>query len=163
MRHRSLGYRIQVNSSHRRALISNLLASLFTHERIKTTILHAKALSREADKIITLAKRKNLHSRRLAAKKLRDKIALKKLFDDIQGRYDGRKGGYTRIIKLSGYRKGDGASLALIELTERRIVKEEKKEKEESAKNVKKIEEKPEKESFVKKVKNAVKKKAAAQ
>jgi len=119
MQHRKLGYKLQVTSSHRKAMMANMLTSLFEHERIKTTVMRAKALSREADKMITLAKRQTLHSRRLVERDIKNKTILKKLFDDIGMRYTNRNGGYTRIIKMSGYRHGDGASLALIELTER--------------------------------------------
>ena len=159
MRHRSRGFKLHVSSPHRRALVANLLTSLFGHERIRTTLLKAKALSQEADKMITLAKRQDLHARRQAAGVIRDKVVLKKLFDDISKRYNNRKGGYTRVLKLSGFRHGDGATLALIELTERALPKVEdtapKQDKKETGKSEKKV-----KTPFVKKSEEKPKKTA---
>jgi large subunit ribosomal protein L17 len=96
-----------------------MVVSLFKHEKIKTTEPKSKELRRTAEKLITIAKNgpQDLHARRLAAKKLRDKEMLRKLFDDIGPRYSDRNGGYTRIIKL-GPRFGDGAPMAIIELVE---------------------------------------------
>jgi len=96
----------------------NLATSLFVHERIRTTEAKAKELRPFAEKLITLAKRGDLHSRRLAGRHIADGDALHKLFEEIGPRFEGRPGGYTRILKL-GARKGDGAELALIELTEK--------------------------------------------
>jgi large subunit ribosomal protein L17 len=98
-------------------MLDNMVISLFKHERIKTTEPKSKELRRTAEKLITLAKRGDLHARRLAAKRVRDKEILQKLFDDIGPRYTDRNGGYTRIIKL-GTRFGDGAPMATIELVE---------------------------------------------
>jgi large subunit ribosomal protein L17 len=126
--HRKLGRR----SGHRKALLCNLVRSLFIHERIKTTLPKAKELRRVSDRIITLGKRQDTHARRLAFALLRDKEVTKKLFEDIAGRFEGRNGGYTRVLKL-GPRKGDGAPMALVELVERReeeAEKETKKKKE---------------------------------
>ena len=117
MRHRSRGFKLHVSSPHRRAIVSNLLTSLFDHERIRTTLLKAKALSQEADRMITLAKKQDLHARRQAASMIRDKVVLKKLFDDISKRYNNRKGGYTRVLKLSGFRLGGGTSLSFFLFT----------------------------------------------
>lgn len=125
MKHRVCGYKLHVTSAHKKALLSNLMTSLFMHERIKTTVLKAKALSQRADKMITLAKKQSLHARRLAARSIKNKDVLRKLFSDIGARYANRNGGYTRVIKLSGWRPGDGASMALIELTERKVIEED--------------------------------------
>ncbi len=118
MRHRKKGRELGRTRSHKRALLRNMAPSLFLHERIRTTEAKAKELRPFAEKLITLAKRGDLHSRRLAGRQISDAGALHKLFDEIGPRYEQRPGGYTRILKL-GARKGDGAELALIELTER--------------------------------------------
>jgi len=102
---------------HRRALRRNLMAALFRHERIHTTEAKAKTIRNEAEKLITLAKRGDLHSRRQALARLPDSIAVKRLFEELAPRYAERPGGYTRILKL-GPRQGDGAPMALIELVE---------------------------------------------
>ena len=94
-----------------------MATALFEYEKIQTTLPKSKELRRTAEKLITLAKRNDLHSRRLAARRIRDKEVLRKLFDNIAPRYTDRPGGYTRIIKL-GTRFGDGASMAVIELVE---------------------------------------------
>jgi large subunit ribosomal protein L17 len=98
-------------------MLANMSIALFEHERIKTTEPKSKELRRTAEKLITLAKRGDLHARRLAARTIRDKEILKKLFEDIGPRYTERNGGYTRITKL-GTRFGDGAPMAVIELVE---------------------------------------------
>jgi len=118
MRHRKKGRQLSRTASHRRATLRNLATSLFVHERIRTTEAKAKELRPFAEKLITLAKRGDLHSRRLARRHIADGDALHKLFEEIGPRFEGRPGGYTRILKL-GARKGDGAELALIELTEK--------------------------------------------
>jgi len=115
MRHKRKGRKLGRTSAHRAAMLSNMVVSLFEHEKIKTTEPKSKELRRTAEKLITLSKRGDLHSRRLAAKKVHDKVVLKKLFDDIGPRYTDRNGGYTRITKL-GVRFGDGASMSVIEL-----------------------------------------------
>ena len=117
MRHRRKGRKLGRTSAHRKALLSNMATALFEHEKIQTTLPKSKELRRTAEKLITLAKRNDLHSRRLAARRIRDKEVLRKLFDNIAPRYTDRPGGYTRIIKL-GTRFGDGASMAVIELVE---------------------------------------------
>ena len=117
MRHKRKGRKLGRTSAHREAMLANMATALFKHERIKTTEPKSKELRRTAEKLITLAKKNSLHARRLAARKIRDKEILKKLFDDIGPRYTDRKGGYTRIIKL-GTRFGDGAHMAVIELVE---------------------------------------------
>jgi large subunit ribosomal protein L17 len=118
MRHRKKGRALSRTASHRKATLRNLATNLFQHERIETTTAKAKELRPYAEKLITLARRGDLHSRRLAARHVRGRDILGKLFDDIAPRFLGRPGGYTRILKL-GTRKGDAAEMALIELVER--------------------------------------------
>lgn len=120
MRHRKSGRRLNRTAGHRKALFRNQLRQLIEYERICTTDAKAKELRRFADKIITLAKRDDLHSRRLAFALLRNKNATKKLFEDIAKRFGDRTSGYTRIYKFK-QRKGDGAPLSLIE-----FIKQEK-------------------------------------
>lgn len=118
MRHRH-GYRkLNRTHSHRKAMFANMAVSLLTHEQIKTTLPKAKELRRIADKMITLGKKGTLHSRRQAASYLRDDTALAKLFDTLADRYKDRSGGYTRVLK-AGFRYGDSAPMALIELVDR--------------------------------------------
>lgn len=121
MRHRNKGRALSRTSSHRKATLRNLATSLFRHERIETTTAKAKELRPYAERLITLARRGDLHSRRLAARSVSDRSVLGKLFDDIAPRFSARPGGYTRILKL-GTRRGDAAEMALIELVERREV-----------------------------------------
>ncbi len=118
MRHKKLGRRFGRQSSHRQAMFSNMAAALIKHEQIVTTLPKAKDLSRVMDKYITLAKRGDLNSRRLAAARLRDEGMVKKLFDTLGPRYKDRAGGYTRVLK-AGYRYGDAAPVAVIELVDR--------------------------------------------
>jgi large subunit ribosomal protein L17 len=124
MRHRVAGYRLSRSKDQRRALRRNLVKQLFEHERIRTTQAKAMAARGLAERLITLAKRGNeagedkmVHARRLAAARLSDAQAVKKLFDDIAPRYENRNGGYTRVIKL-GPRMGDSAEMVLLELVE---------------------------------------------
>jgi large subunit ribosomal protein L17 len=121
MRHRNKGRALSRTSSHRKATLRNLATSLFRHERIETTTAKAKELRPYAERLITLARRGDLHSRRLAARSVSDRAVLGKLFDDIAPRFAARPGGYTRILK-TGTRRGDAAEMALIELVERREV-----------------------------------------
>jgi large subunit ribosomal protein L17 len=118
MQHRKLGRRFSRDSAHRQAMFSNLAASLVRHEQIVTTLAKAKDLKRVMDKYITLAKRGDLNSRRLAAARMRDEAMVKKLFETLGPRYKSRSGGYTRVLK-AGYRHGDSAPVAVIELVER--------------------------------------------
>jgi large subunit ribosomal protein L17 len=118
MQHRKLGRRFSRDSGHRQAMFSNLAASLVRHEQIVTTLAKAKDLKRVMDKYITLAKRGDLNSRRLAAARMRDEAMVKKLFETLGPRYKNRSGGYTRVLK-AGYRHGDSAPVAVIELVER--------------------------------------------
>ncbi len=109
-------------SSHRRAMLRNMTTSLLMHERIETTVEKAKELRRVAEKMITLGKRGDLHARRQAASYLFDDSVVQKVFSEIAGRFKDRKGGYTRIIK-KGFRFGDGADLAFLELVDYQEVK----------------------------------------
>jgi large subunit ribosomal protein L17 len=118
MQHRKLGRRFSRAPGHRQAMFSNLAASLIKHEQITTTLPKAKDLKRVVEKYITLAKRGDLNSRRLAASRMRDEAMVKKLFDILGPRYKDRAGGYTRVIK-AGYRYGDSAPVAVIELVDR--------------------------------------------
>jgi large subunit ribosomal protein L17 len=118
MRHKKLGRRFSRDSSHRQAMFSNMAAALIRHEQIVTTLPKAKDLKRVMDKYITLAKRGDLNSRRLAASRLRDEDMAKKLFDTLAPRYKDRAGGYTRVLK-AGFRYGDSAPRAVIELVDR--------------------------------------------
>ena len=118
MRHRNGIKKLNRNGSHRRSLLRNLAIALFEHERIETTHVKAKVLRGFAERLITLAKRGDLHARRLAGKHVHDKVVLAKLFNELGGRFAERNGGYTRVLKL-GPRKGDNGMMALIELTER--------------------------------------------
>ena len=117
MRHNKSGKRLGRNSSHRKAMMRNMVTSLFAHEKITTTDIRAKELRKIADKMITLGKRGDIHARRQALQVIRDRKVVGKLFDLLAPRYKDRPGGYTRIIKL-GQRAGDNASLSLIELVE---------------------------------------------
>lgn len=118
MRHGSLGRRFNRDSAHRQAMFSNMAASLIRHEQIVTTLPKAKDLKRVIDKYITLAKRGDLNSRRLAAARLGDEDMVKKLFDTLAPRYKDREGGYSRVLK-AGFRYGDSAPRAVIELVDR--------------------------------------------
>ena len=117
MRHRKAGRKLGRSSGHRRALYRNLITELFRHERIRTTEAKAKAVRGQAEKLITLGKRGDLHARRLAAARLNDPTIVTKLFDELADRYEERPGGYTRIFRL-GRRQGDGASMVLLKLVE---------------------------------------------
>ena len=117
MRHKRQGRKLGRTSAHRKAMLSNMAVALFQHEKIKTTLPKSKELRRTAEKLITLAKRGDLHARRMAARTIRDKEILKKLFDDIGPRFAERNGGYTRIVK-TGTRFGDGAPMSVIELVD---------------------------------------------
>ncbi len=115
MRHRNYGRKLSRNTSHRRALLRNLVTSLILEERIATTVAKAKAARGIAEEMITLGKRGDLHARRQAAAYCMTPLSVKKLFDDLAKRYEKRSGGYTRIIH-TGWRKGDGADTAILEL-----------------------------------------------
>jgi large subunit ribosomal protein L17 len=115
MRHRAKGRQLSRTSSHKKATLNNMATALFRHDRIVTTEAKAKELRPFAEKLITLARRGDLHARRLAGRSLREREALARLFSEIGPRFAGRPGGYTRILKL-GHRPGDGADVARIEL-----------------------------------------------
>ena len=115
MRHRKSGRRLGRNSPHRKAMYRNMAASLFRHETIKTTLPKAKELRRVAEPLITLAKQDGASRRRLAFARLRDDVAVGKLFNELGPRFKDRPGGYLRILKM-GYRAGDAAPMALVQL-----------------------------------------------
>jgi len=115
MRHRAKGRQLSRTSSHRRALLNNMATSLFEHGRVITTEAKAKELRPFAEKRITLARRGDLHARRLVERKIKSRETLSRLFSEIGPRFAARPGGYTRILKL-GHRDGDGADIARIEL-----------------------------------------------
>ena len=117
MRHRVAGKRLGRSSAHRKALFRNLVTELFRHEPIRTTEAKAKAIRPQAERLISLAKRGDLHARRMAARDVQDPEILRKLFDEIAERFEDREGGYTRVYKL-GPRKGDAAPVVLISLVE---------------------------------------------
>ncbi len=118
MRHRQSGRKLNRNSSHRKAMFSNMAASLMRHEVIKTTLPKAKELRRVAEPLITMAKTDSVHKRRLAFARLRDREIVTKLFNELGPRYKDRPGGYLRILKM-GFRTGDKAPMALVELVDR--------------------------------------------
>ncbi len=118
MRHRKAGRKFNRTAEHRQALFANMAAALFKHEQIVTTLPKAKDLRRVAERLISLAKRGDLHARRLVAARLRDEKMVAKLFDTLGPRYMERPGGYTRVLK-AGFRYGDSAPVAVIELVDR--------------------------------------------
>ena len=118
MRHRKSGRQLNRNSSHRKAMFSNMVGSIIKHELIKTTLPKAKELRGFAEPLITLAKKDSVANRRLAFAKLRDKEAVAKLFNQLGPRYQGRAGGYLRVMKC-GFRTGDDAPMAYVELVGR--------------------------------------------
>ncbi|MCG8037274.1 MAG: 50S ribosomal protein L17 [Candidatus Thiodiazotropha taylori] len=120
MRHRKSGRQLNRNSSHRNAMFRNMAVSLINHELIKTTVPKAKELRRVAEPLITMSKTDNVAKRRLAFSRLRDKSAVGKLFAELGPRYQSRPGGYVRILKC-GYRPGDKAPMAYVELVDRPI------------------------------------------
>ena len=118
MRHRKTGRQLNRNSSHRKAMFSNMATSLFRHELIKTTLPKAKELRGYAEPLITLSKEDTVAKRRLAFSRLRDRDVVTKLFNELGPRYQERPGGYVRIIKC-GFRVGDSAPMAYVELVDR--------------------------------------------
>ena len=123
MRHLKKGRKLNRSNAHRKAMLRNMAVSLFRHERIETTDAKAKTLRSFAEKLITLAKRGDLHSRRVAFRDVRDQDILKKLFDELGPRFSQRPGGYTRVYKL-GNRRGDNAPMSMIELVGNEAVAE---------------------------------------
>lgn len=121
MRHRNSGRQLNRNSSHRKAMYKNMATSLFLHELIKTTVPKAKELRRVVEPMITKAKFDTVANRRLVFSRLRDRDMVTKLFNELGPRYKERPGGYIRILKC-GYRTGDKAPMALVELVDRPII-----------------------------------------
>ncbi|MDQ1335933.1 MAG: large subunit ribosomal protein [Thermodesulfobacteriota bacterium] len=115
MRHRKAGKQLGRNTSHRRAMLRNMVTSLFAHEQVETTDAKAKVIRPVAEKMITLAKRGDLHARRQALAYMEDKSVVHKLFDQAKDRFLDRQGGYLRIVK-KGVRKGDGAPVSIVQL-----------------------------------------------
>ena len=122
MRHKRAGFKLKRNVSARNSLLKGLVTSVIEHERVVTTVPKAKAIKPLVDKMITLAKRDTLHTRRQAAAFLETPAAVQKLFDKLGTRFGQRAGGYTRVVRL-GWRKGDGAEQAMIELVGSELVK----------------------------------------
>lgn len=120
MRHRKSGRKFNINSSHRKALFSNMVSSLFKHELIKTTLPKAKELRSYAEPLITLSKEDSVAKRRVAFSRLRDRDVVTKLFNELGPRYKNRAGGYLRIMKC-GFRPGDDAPMAYVELVDRPV------------------------------------------
>lgn len=132
MRHQKTGRKLGRNSSHRKAMFRNMVTSLFKYEQLETTDAKAKELKPIAEKLITLAKKGDLHSRRLALSYMKDKSVTHRLFEEIKDRYISRHGGYVRIVK-KGIRRGDGADLSIIQLIKDDIKKKKKGKKTKSA------------------------------
>jgi len=124
MRHRKSGRQLNRNSSHRQAMFKNMAGSLVKHEVIKTTLPKAKELRRVIEPLITLAKQDSVANRRLAMARTGDKEVVGKLFNELGPRYEARPGGYTRILKC-GFRAGDNAPMACVELVDRPVVEAE--------------------------------------
>src|SRR5215475_9327650 len=133
MRHQKKTIKLGRTAEHRRALLANQVCALIQHQRIKTTLAKAKAVRPLAERMVTLGKKGSIHARRTALATLRQKSAVKRLFDDIAQRSSERNGGYTRIVKL-GQRKSDSAPMAFIEWVDGEHVAEEKPKKEKKAK-----------------------------
>jgi large subunit ribosomal protein L17 len=128
MRHKVAGYKLGRTTSHRRAMLRNMVTSIIMEERIETTVIKAKAVRPSVEKMITLGKKGDLAARRQAASYLMTPEAVTKLFDTVAPRFGDRKGGYTRIVRVS-WRKGDGAEKAFIELLGSEQVLDEKRQK----------------------------------
>ena len=122
MRHKVSGYKLKRDGGSRKALLKGLVTSVIEHERVVTTVPKAKAIQPLVEKMITLAKRDTLHTRRQAAAFLETPAAVQKLFDKLGTRFGQRSGGYTRVVRL-GFRKGDGAEQAMLELVGSELVK----------------------------------------
>lgn len=132
MRHRKAGYKLGRNPAHRRATLRNLVTNVIERERVHTTVTRAKAARPIVERMITLGKRDTLHARRQAAAFLTTPAATQKLFEKLAPRFADRPGGYTRLVR-AGFRIGDGAELAILELVGSELVKKEKKGKKEKA------------------------------
>lgn len=118
MRHRKSGRKLNRTSSHRKAMFANMAAAVIKHEQINTTLPKAKELRSVVDRLVTLGKRGDLHARRQALSTLQDSQLTEKLFTTLADRYKDREGGYTRVLK-GGFRYGDGAPMAIVELVDR--------------------------------------------
>ena len=118
MRHRKSGRKLNRTSNHRKAMFSNMAAAIIKHEQITTTLPKAKELRRVVDRLITLGKKGDLHSRRRAMAIIKDKALTEKLFTSLAERYNDRHGGYTRVLK-AGFRYGDSAPVGILELVDR--------------------------------------------
>lgn len=125
MRHRQLGKSLNRTPSHRASMERNMVCSVIKHERIVTTLPKAKAMRRAVEKMITLGKQKTLARYRRACQHLRDESAAKKLFDELGPRYANRPGGYTRILRLSEHRIGDGSDRAILELVDNDVLEKQ--------------------------------------
>jgi large subunit ribosomal protein L17 len=128
MRHRNAGYKLGRNTSHRRALLRNLVTSIVLEDRVETTITKAKAARPHVEKLITLGKKGDLHARRQALAYLQTREAVTRLFDTVAPRYGDRNGGYLRIVR-TGFQRGDGAEKAFIELLGAEKILDEKRQK----------------------------------
>jgi large subunit ribosomal protein L17 len=122
MKHRIAGKKLGRSPSHRSAMMRNLMCSVLKHERVITTLEKAKAVRPNLEKIVTLGKVKTLHNYRRALARLQDEAAVAKLFGELGPRYANRPGGYTRIVRLSGYRIGDGGTKAIFELVDNKVL-----------------------------------------
>ncbi len=133
MRHRSAGIKLNRTSSHRKAMFRNMVTSLFKHERIRTTEAKAKEVRRWADKLVTLAKRGDLHARRQALSIIREKDVVHKLFEEAPQRFAQVNGGYTRVVKV-GFRPGDAAPISMVELVTPEVKKKKARRKKKAKK-----------------------------
>ena len=133
MRHRKRGNKLNRTASHRRAMLANVVIALFERKQIRTTDAKAKEARRLAERLITFAKKGDVHSRRMVLKVIPSKTVVNTLFHDIAPQYEGRTGGYTRVVKL-GSRRGDGAAISILELVGIEKPKPEKKETKEGVK-----------------------------
>lgn len=125
MRHRVAGKKLGRPTSHRRAMQRNFIASVIKHERVVTTLEKAKGMRRAVEKMITLGRRKTLARYRRAISEIGDEEAVAKLFNELGPRYANRPGGYTRIVRLSSYRIGDGGSKVIFELVDNKVLEEQ--------------------------------------
>ena len=121
MRHKVATFKIGRSGAHRRAMLANMVSSLYEHGQVETTLVKAKEARRFAERLITIGKKGDLHNIRLAVARLRNKEMVRKLFTEIAPSYEGRNGGYTRIIKL-GKRRGDAAEMCILQLVEANVV-----------------------------------------
>ncbi|MEZ5963356.1 MAG: 50S ribosomal protein L17 [Planctomycetota bacterium] len=126
MRHRIAGKKLGRTTTHRLAMERNMIVSVIRHERVVTTLTRAKAMRRNVDRMITLGKTRNLARFRRALSALQDRDAVRKLFDILGPRYAARRGGYTRVVRLPGYRIGDGGTRAILELVDNDVLERQK-------------------------------------